>query len=179
MKINRLDAHDRYQFFINQPFDISSCCEDLIREKPFGDHAFYIFSHPRTIGFDEKFKLFMSGKYASWEEVPEKTLIWQPRLTKPQAQTNSMLFKAYPGTDLIKIIWMIPPPEMWDMYAHDKLTANSIVSESIHDFKTAKEKLEEREPDDLSEEVIKEVYKRIHLDAVAQKQKKKINNLLM
>ncbi|MEK6884299.1 MAG: hypothetical protein AABY22_32005, partial [Nanoarchaeota archaeon] len=43
-------------------------------------------------------------------------LIWMPRLTKPRAETNSMLFKAYPGSDNIKVIWMIPAPEMWKQF---------------------------------------------------------------
>jgi hypothetical protein len=161
LKINRLETHDRYEHFTKQSFDISECCQDLINKRPFGDHPFYIFAHSRTLGFDEKFKLFMSGQYRTMESVPEKTIIWQPRLTKPQAQENSMLFKAYPGTDNVKVIWMIPSRELWDQYAKGKLTENNMVSESIYNFQHHKDLLEKPEEDDLSDKEIDEIYKQI------------------
>ena len=169
MKINRLDAHDRLQHFTSQSFDIGECCQDLINKRPFGEYAFYIFAHTRTIGMDEKFKLFLTGKYKAMEDVPEKTLIWQPRLTKPKAQTNSMLFKAYPGTDVIKVIWMIPAREMWEQYTKGKITQNKTVSESIHDFQFNRNKLEEKEADDLSEEKIDSIYREISRNAQKEK----------
>lgn len=161
MKVNRLETHDRLQHFTKQSFDIGECCQDLINQKPFGEHPFYIFAHPRTIGMDEKLKLFTSGKYASMEEVPDKTIIWQPRLTKPQAQENSMLFKAYPGTDVVKVIWMIPARELWDEYTKGKMMENKTVSESIDIFKTNKQKLEEKEADDLDDAQIDKIYREI------------------
>lgn len=169
MKINPLDAHDRYEHFTRQSFGIAECCQDLIDQKPFGDHPFYIFAHTRTIGMDEKFNLFLSGKYKTMEEVPEKTLIWQPRLTKPSAQPNSMLFKAYPGTDVIKVIWLIPATELWDQYAKGKMTQNKTISESIEMFKSNRKKLEEKEGDDMSDEQIDSVYKEVSRDARAKR----------
>ena len=65
-----------------------------------------------------------------------------------------MLFKAYPGTDLIKVIWMIPAPEMWSQYAKGLICENKTVSESIYDFKHNRKKLEEKESDDLTDEQI-------------------------
>lgn len=174
MKINRLDAHDRFQHFTKQSFDIAECCQDLINKRPFGNHPFYIFAHTRTIGMDEKFKLLMSGQYKSMEEVPEKTLIWQPRLTKPQAQSNSMLFKAYPGTDTIKVIWMLPAPELWEQYAKGKMTENKTISESIEMFKANRKKLEEKEDDDMTDEQIDKIYKEISRDAKKERNKKNI-----
>src|SRR5882724_9710795 len=96
MKINRLETHDRFLDFTKKQFDISACCQNLIDQRPFGMHPFYIFAHTRTD-----------------DDGVKKRLIWQPRLSKPQAQTNSMLFKAYPGTDLIKVLWMIPERALW------------------------------------------------------------------
>ena len=110
-------------------------------------------------------KLFSGGQYKTLEEIPEKTIIWQPRLTKPQAQSNSMLFKAYPGTDVIKVIWLIPSPELWDQYTKGKMTENNTVSESIELFKTNKNKLEEKEDDDLSDEKIDAIYKELSTHA--------------
>jgi hypothetical protein len=169
MKVNRLDAHDRLQHFTKQSFDISECCQDLINKRPFGNHPFYIFAHTRTIGMDEKFKLYLSGQYKSMEEVPEKTLIWQPRLTKPQAQENSMLFKAYPGTDLIKVLWMIPARELWEQYTKGKMTENKTICESIELFKSNRNKLEEKEDDDMTDEQIDKIYKEISRDAKKEK----------
>jgi hypothetical protein len=169
LKIDRLETHDRLQHFTKQSFDIGECCQDLINKRPFGDHPFYIFAHSRTIGMDEKFKLFLSGQYKTMEEVPEKTIIWQPRLTKPRAQENSMLFKAYPGTDVIKVIWMLPALELWDQYTKGKMMENKTVSESIEMFKTNKEKLEEKEPDDLDDVQIDKIYREISKSAKGSK----------
>jgi len=170
MKINRLETHDRLLHFTKQSMDIGECCQDLINKRPFGDHPFYIFAHARTIGMDEKFRLFMSGQYKSMEEVPEKTLIWQPRLTKPKAQTNSMLFKAYPGSDTIKVLWIIPPRELWEQYTKGKMMENKTICESIDNFQNNKEKLEAPEEDDLTDKQIDAIYRNI--SAAAKRGKK-------
>ena len=148
MKLNRLETHDRYEHFTKQSFDIVACCQDLINQRPFGSHAFYIFAHARTD-----------------EDGVTKRLIWQPRLTKPKAQTNSMLFKAYPGTDIVKVIWMIPARELWEQYEKGKITENKIISESIHDFQNNRQKLEQAEDDDLSDEKIEAIYNEISVKA--------------
>lgn len=148
MKINILDAHDRLKHFTKQNFDIGECCQDLINKRPFGNYPFYIFAHARTD-----------------DDGVRKRLIWQPRLTKPKAQTNSMLFKAYPGTDIVKVIWMIPSPEMWDQFQKGLLLENKIVSESIYNFKYFKDKLEANESDDFSDEKIDAIYSEISANA--------------
>ncbi|SRR6266404_1063791 len=144
MRINLLDAHDRFQHFKKQDFDISECCQDMINQRPFGDHPFYIFAHARTD-----------------DDGTTKRLIWQPRLTKPKAQTNSMLFKAYPGTDIVKIIWMIPARELWAQYEKDKLTENELIYHSIHEFQNNREFLERKEDDDLSDDAVDAIYREI------------------
>ena len=148
MKINPLDAHDRLLHFTKQSFNIAECCQDLINQRPFGDNPFYIFAHARTL-----------------DDGVTKTLIWQPRLTKPKAQSNSMLFKAYPGTDLIKVIWMIPARELWSQFAKGLLTENRTVSESIEAFQTNRKKLEEKESDDMTDEQVDAIYKGLSRDA--------------
>lgn len=147
MKINLLDAHDRLQHFTKQSFNIAECCQSLINKRPFGDHTFYIFAHART-----------------HDDGVTKRLIWQPRLTKPKAQTNSMLFKAYPGTDIIKVIWMIPARELWEQFQKDKLTENQTVCESIYNFQNHREKLEAKEDDDLHDYQIDDIYEQISRD---------------
>ncbi len=142
MKINPLDAHDRYTHFTKQSFSISECVQDLINQKPFGNHPFYIFAHSRTE-----------------DDGVKKRIIWQPRLTKPTSQTNSMLFKAYPGSEDVKIIWMIPPRELWGQYEKGKVTENEICLNSIRDFLHNRSRLDAPEDDDLSDETINEIYK--------------------
>lgn len=161
MKVSRIDAHDRLLHYQKQNDDIGACCQNLIDQRPFGEYPFYIFAHPRTLGLDEKVKLYSSGKYDTLDKVPEKTIIWQPRLTKPLAQTNSMLFKAYPGSDNIKVIWIIPPREMWEQYSKDKMTQNETICVSIHDFEHDRGRLEAKEEDDLSDEQISAIYSEI------------------
>lgn len=148
MKINRLDAHDRLQHFTSQSFDIGQCCQDLINQAPFGKHAFYIFAHPRTD-----------------EDGVTKRMVWQPRLTKPRAQENSMLFKAYPGTDTIKVIWMIPPRELWDNFKKGKMAENQTIFESILAFTHHRVKLEAKEEDDLNDHQIDQIYREISITA--------------
>lgn len=161
MKIRRIDAHDRLEHFQKQHFDIGACCQNLIDQRPFGDHPFYIFAHSRTIGLDEKLKLFTSGKYANFTDIPEKTIIWQPRLTKPKCESNSMLFKAYPGSDNIKVIWILPPKELWEQFKKGNMTENETVVISIHDYEHNKDRLEAKEEDDLPDETINRIYREI------------------
>lgn len=166
MEIQRSETHDRFKKFISQGEGISKTCQDIIDRRPFGEYAFYIFAHKRDIGLDERIAIFNSDlilptkdkMYASLEEVPTARLIWQPRLTKPKAQENSMLFKASPGKDEIRVIWLIPARELWDQYTKGKMLENSTVCESIHNFQHNKEKLEAKEPDDLNDGMIDAIY---------------------
>lgn len=157
IKINPLDAHDRLIHFTRQDFSISECCQDLIDQRPFGNYPFYIFAHARTD-----------------ENGTTKRLIWQPRLTKPKAQTNSMLFKAYPGTDIVNIIWIIPTRELWPQYEKGKITENKTICQSIHEFQHNRKRLEEAEDDDPSDEKVNEIYKDLAREA---KRKKMMNNI--
>jgi hypothetical protein len=180
MKINRLDAHDRLEYFTKQNFDIGQTCQDIINQRPFGEHSFYIFAHKREIPLDVREAIFLEDlrqslidltyvrKYNSIEEVPTHKIIWIPRLTKPQAQENSMLFKACPGYDFIRVIWMIPDSGMFDAYSKGKMLENKTVVESIHLFKTDPGKLEQKEDDDLPDEVIKKIYEEIKQKAKHQ-----------
>lgn len=144
MKIQRLDAHDRFTFFTKQEFDIGKCCQDMIDKRPFGDRPFYIFAHARTE-----------------DNGVDKRILWQPRLTKPTAQTNSMLFKAFPPSDNIKVLWIIPAEEMWGQFKKGNVTESQIVSESIYDYQHNRAKLQAREPDDLTDAEIDQIYREI------------------
>lgn len=150
MKIDRLEAHDRLNEFQKQSDYISLGCEECIRNRPeeFGSHPFYIFAHART-----------------HDDGVSKRLIWTPRLTKPKSQTNSMLFKAYPGTDIIKIIWMIPDRLLWPQYKKGNLTEHKIICESIYDFENNRQKLDAKEDDDLPDETIDAIFIQISVNA--------------
>lgn len=158
MKLNLFETHDRYETFTKKnDFQIGACCQNLIDQRPFGIHPFYIFAHPRTD-----------------DDGVTKRLIWQPRLTRPKPQTNSMLFKGYPGSDIIKVIWMIPAREMWGQYEEGKVTANKTVCDSIRAFQFDRASLERNEDDDLPDEKIHEIYKDLSRDANHIKRMNKI-----
>lgn len=161
MQLDKLETHDRYEHFTKQSFDIAECCQDLIRQQPFGSRSFYIFAHTRTD-----------------EDGVTKRLIWQPRLTKPKAQTNSMLFKANPASDEIKVIWMIPARELWNQFTRDKITANETVVESIRKFQFDRESLELREPGDMWDYEIKMFYDQLSTQAKKDKATRMISEAL-
>jgi hypothetical protein len=82
-----------------------------------------------------------------------------------------MLFKAYPGTDMIKVIWMIPAPELWAQFGKGLVTENKTVYESIDAFKNNKVKLEEREDDDLTDAEIDGIYRDLSIAAKTKESK--------
>ncbi len=158
MKIDRKDVHDRFQYFTKQQFSISACCDDLVQQRPFGNHPFYIWVHARTDDF----------------RLDRKRMIWQPRLTRPKPQTNSMLFKAYPGTDNIKVIWMIPERSQWKNYQKGQMCQNQTIYESIMAFEHNRASLEEPDLDDLNDVQIDQIYKELAMEG---NRKKAMNNL--
>lgn len=150
MKLNRLETHDRYQHFTKQDFDIGECCNEVIKNRPpeFGNRPFYIFAHTRTD-----------------DDGVTQRLIWQPRLTRPKAQANSMLFKAYPPGDTLKVVWLIPKAELWGQFAKGLVCENRTVSESIENFKNNKHILERPDPEDLNDEAAWAIYQEIARNA--------------
>lgn len=126
----------------------------------------YVFMHPRTIELDERIAMFqiegqqslLNGTipiYSSMADVPTTTALWQPRLMKPRAQTNSYLFRVIANTDLVEIVWLLPPREMWGQYELGKVTESKDVVTSIMNFLHAREALEIPHPEDWSEERLK------------------------
>jgi hypothetical protein len=143
MKLNRLETHDRLLEFKKQSDYITQGCEDCIKKRPmeFRDHSFYIYAHART-----------------HDDGISKRLIWQPRLSKPKPETNSMLFKHYPKNGDTKIMWIIPEPHLWPQYRLGNVTENKIVLESIDNFKNHMKKLSQKEPDDLEDWLVDNIY---------------------
>jgi len=158
MKIERLDAHDRLDHLKkDQSNVITQGCEDCLKTNPDSlmlqerCHYIYIFAHPRTA-----------------DDGVNKRMLWQPRLNKPKAQTNSYLFRATSKTHEIEICWMIPPRELWDEYKKGNLVEHQEVIWSIDQFLHNRKELEEPFHDDISSERSK----RIWLEIAAAKEEK-------
>lgn len=148
MKIERLEAHDRLLHLKkDQSLNIAQGAEDCLKKNDTSlrlqQHSqyIYIFAHPRTS-----------------DDGVNKRMLWQPRLAKPKAQTNSYLFRAKSHTDEIEVCWMLPPREMWPQYKKGNVTEHDIVNWSINMFETQKMKLEEAATDDLKDDQIKNIY---------------------
>lgn len=159
MKINRLETHDRYEHFIeDQSLNIAQGAEDCLRKNPLSlllqDRSpyIYLFAHPRTD-----------------DDGVTKRMLWQPRLTKPKAQTNSYLFRAQSKTDIIQVCWLLPPREMWPQYQKGNVTESDLVVWSIDQFLNNRVKFEQEDAEDLPDQAIRHIYREI--DAVNGKNK--------
>jgi hypothetical protein len=161
MKLDRLETHDRYKVFTDKTSEqaktIGECVQDLVNQRPFGNVPFYIFTHARTE-----------------DDGVSKRLIHQPRLTRPKSQSNSMLFKVRPGSDIVKIIWMIPAIEMWGQYKKGNVTESEIVAWSIQQFETNRGALDAKDTDDLSDKEIDSIYTTLRQQAQHDKHMAKL-----
>ncbi|MDE1970970.1 MAG: hypothetical protein KGI50_05340 [Patescibacteria group bacterium] len=175
MKLNRLDVHDKLLHFQNQSETINKGLKECILSAPeeFDSIPFYIFAHPRTIEMDERISLWnqdarevlmnpsLTRIFKTFEQVPSMRYIWQPRLTKPYPQENSMLFKRIPGTFDVDVIWIIPRRELWDQFKQGNMTESSIIVESIYKFKNNIESLAREDKNDLSYHEANKIYAQI------------------
>lgn len=152
MKINLLETHDRYEHFLNDQWEIvSKGAEQCLKENS-DSIAYqqkcpyvYLFAHPRTA-----------------DDGVTKRLLWQPRLVKPKAQTNSYCFRAISRSDIIEVCWLLPPREMWPQYDKGKVSESNLVAWSIEQFENHREDLERAHPDDISEERAKQIFREVH-----------------
>src|ERR1700751_4609356 len=115
MKVNVFEAHDRLLHFKkDQEINIFQGAEDCLKKNPDSlaiqekSPYVYLFAHPRTD-----------------EDGVTKRMIWQARLSIPKAQTNSYLFRAISKSDIIQIVWLLPPREMWSQYTQGKVTESN------------------------------------------------------
>lgn len=148
MKINRLETHDRLLHFKkDQEANIFQGAEECLKKNPdslsmqMNCPYVYLFAHPRTA-----------------DDGINKRMLWQPRLTRPEPQTNSYLFRATSHTDIIEICWLLPPQELWSQYIIGNVTENEFVLWSIDQYSNHREKLAASHPEDLSEERIRKIY---------------------
>lgn len=151
MKLNRLETHDRLKHFVkDQSANVFQGAEDCLKRNPLSiaiqekSPYVYLFAHARTD-----------------DDGVTKRLLWQPRLTVPEAQSNSYLFRAISHSDLIETCWILPPHEMWNQYEKGNVTEHELALWSINQYKTNKKSLEKPHPDDLPEEKARIILKSI------------------
>ena len=148
MKIDRLETHDRLQHFVQDQWKtISQGAEDCLKKNPdslaLQDKSpyIYLFAHPRTD-----------------DDGVNKKLYWQPRITRPKAQTNSYLFRAASHSDVLMVCWLIPPKELWDQYKKGNVCESNIVLWSINQFQYNREELEAADPQDLPDDRVQKIW---------------------
>lgn len=160
MKVDILDAHDRLEHLKkNQSDNMIEGLEECRLKNPnaisMQEHFpyIYIFCHPRTA-----------------EDGATKRMLWQPRLMKPRPQTNSYCFRLISKTDLVEIIWMLPPRELWSQYESGNLLENENISVSIDNFLHHRKELAQPHQDDWTEDKIREKLKWIESQNKWEKQ---------
>lgn len=141
MKIDRLETHDRLEHFKKDQND--SINEGLMT---------CLKLNPLSIAFQERSPYLYIFAHARTNELGQKVMYWQPRLSKPNCETNSYLFRIKSFSDECEVVWMIPPKEMWDQYKKGNITEHEIVTWSIDQYTNNRQKLSEKDPEDLSDE---------------------------
>jgi len=151
VKINRLEAHDRLKHFRkDQEQNIFQGAEECLKKNPLSLAIqekmpyVYLFAHPRT-----------------GDDGVTKVMYWQPRISIPACEDNSYLFRAISNTDLVDVVWLIPPMAMWGQYEMGKVTESNDVLWCINQYKSNKSVLERPHPDDWPEERSQQILKLI------------------
>jgi len=164
MKLNRLETHDRLQHFVkDQAINIFQGAEDCLKKNPDSlaiqekSPYVYLFAHPRTA-----------------DDGVNKRMLWQPRLSIPEAQPNSYLFRAISHTDTIQVVWLLPPKEQWKQYEKGNVTESNEVAWSIEMYKHKRKELEKPHPDDILEEYGRLILKAIVDEKLQDVKKKKM-----
>lgn len=163
IQVNTLETHDRLLDFKKKHEEsIENRIAKMIQEDPFDGLPFYIFAHKRTLSNGERNLHFQTGQYTI-RNVPSHKIVWQPRLQKPKACLNSMLFKVDPSfPDQVKVIWILPEREQWSSSREGTMFEDPTVIESIHAFENDRSSLEHPEPDDPSDERAEAIYKKLY-----------------
>jgi len=167
MKINRLETHDRLLHLKkDQAININQGAEECLKHNRLSvglqqySPYVYLFAHPRTA-----------------DDGVTKKMYWQPRLTKPRAQTNSYLFRAQSNSDVIEICWLLPPEEMWMQYNKGNVTEHEIVRWSIQMFKSHREDLERPHEEDINDEFARNIYRKVAQEIDEEINKDKLNGI--
>lgn len=151
MKLNVLDTHDRLkELHKTLPQVLSQGAEDCLKRNPdsLAIQAkcpyVYIFAHPRTM-----------------EDGATKRMLWQPRISKPNPEPNSYLFRAVSNTDIIEVCWLLPAMETWGQHSKKNVTESDKVTWSISMYQHCRSELKKPHPDDWSDEHGKKIFMEI------------------
>lgn len=151
-KLDKLETHDRLLQYQKQADTIGIEVQKCIDNVPDDiKYPFYVWGHARQVAIDERFGLFMTGEFPSFEEVPSERILWIPRCEKPDCTPNSYLFRAFKGSDIVEIVWILPKLELWEQFAPGKMTHNQDVWTSILNFKYHRKELEYPQDGDMNE----------------------------
>lgn len=147
MKLNRLEAHDRYEYLIkDQSVTVQQGADDCLKKNSF------------SLAYQERSPyVYVYGHGRTTDDGLNKRLIWEPRLSKPIPTQNSYLFRAKSKTDLLEICWILPPIEFWGEYRKGNIIDSSIIGWSISQLLHNSKQLGAPMPDDLPEEVAKKI----------------------
>jgi hypothetical protein len=140
MKVNKLETHDRWDYFQKQEFSTDEYLKKLVDSKPWGDHPYYIFLHTRQT-----------------DTTQDRRCIWQTRLVRPYPQLNTSLFRVGKNADFFEVIWVIPSMEVWDQFGKGKVCENAVIERSIQDFKNNPWLLSQPHVEDLPPEKAQEI----------------------
>lgn len=164
MKLNLLETHDRLEHLLEDQSD-----------NVFKGAEICLKSNPLSLAIQERFPyLYIFAHTRTAEDGVTKRLLWQPRISKPKAQTNSYLFRAQSKSDLIEVVWIIPERHLWPSYEKGKVTENELVDYSINLFENNRDELEKPHPEDFPEERSKKIFQTI-LDEHKQEVRRKKN----
>lgn len=128
----------------NSEADWVATLQDLIAQKPFGEHKFYVFMFVKRM--DD-----LSGI---------KKMYLQPRLTKPEPLPGTTLMQVdprNPGDALL--IWTLPNENSFGLYQEGKMFEDEFVYNCVQKYLKNPRELMKKEEGELSEEQIREIYK--------------------
>lgn len=131
--------------FFKEGFDKDYCntVQQIIKSKPFGNNRFYIFQFVKRV--DD-----VSGV---------KKMYHYPRLTKPDPLPGTTLLKCNPeNPDEVTIVWTLPNQETFGLYKQGKAFGDAFVWECIEKFQNNYTEMCTPDPDDLSDEQIRDYY---------------------
>lgn len=145
--LSKNHVFDNTEFWkANTEADYVKCIQGIIESKPFGDRKFYIYSFVKRID----------------DNSGIKKMYHQPRLTRPEPLPGTTLMKVDPSNPLeATIIWTLPNQENFGLYSHGKMFADEFVHSCIQQFITDPKSMMKRDPDDLIDKDIQDIYKDI------------------
>jgi len=165
MKVNVLDAHDRYIHFIHDQWSVvTEGVEECLKKNSLSlaiqHHCPYV---------------YIFGHFRTHEDGVTRRLVWQPRIVRPEPQPNSFLFRAKSNSEELEICWVLPDEKMWNQYKKGNITEDSdIIQWSIGMYQHKIQELRNPMKEDLSDEKAKQVMLSIARDFEQQAQLAKL-----